>query len=110
MRRNKRSTRPATAFERYSATTNAQSLLDAVVREFSVKNRLSPREETVVRAAADGRDRKSSAALLGCSAGTVDTYWGRIFKKTGCRSQTEVFAKVVQFGITLRAPADSGSS
>jgi CheY-like chemotaxis protein len=49
---------------------------------------------------AGGLHRKEVAFRLGCSAGTVDTYWRRIFKKTSATSQCEVLAALLTLAAT----------
>ena len=62
------------------------------VQRFGQREGLSARETAVLTLAALGIHRKEAASRLGCSAGTVDTYWRRIFKKTRSSSQAEIFA------------------
>lgn len=66
------------------------------VRSFAGRFGLSPREEHLVAAAARGRSDKEVLHELGCSRGTVATYWQRVFAKTGQRSQRDVVALILR--------------
>jgi len=87
------------------------SAVHALVREFAKFYRLSGREAAVLLLAARGLHRKESAFRLGCSPGTVDTYWRRIFRKTHHSSQAQVFAGILRFAIeALRSlPVDEAT-
>ena len=67
-----------------------------VAERFSRENKLSSREMQALRAGLDGKNREETAAVLLLAPGTISTYWKRIKKKTGCRSQREVFTAVFE--------------
>lgn len=75
------------------------SSVGTLVHQFAAHHALSARETTVLALAAAGHHRKESASRLGCSLGTVDTYWRRIFRKTGRTSQSELFVALLAFAI-----------
>lgn len=54
--------------------------------------RLSPREQTILLAAARGAEDKEIAASLGCSISTVRTMWQRVYQKTGQVSRRKLIA------------------
>lgn len=58
--------------------------------------RLSPREQQVLSGAVAGEDDHVIAENLGCSYGTVRTYWQRILDKTGLDSRRTVLALVAR--------------
>jgi DNA-binding CsgD family transcriptional regulator len=68
---------------------------DAIAR-FARDHALSEREYEVLRSACQGRASKETAYLMKCSRHTVDEYWSRIFRKTGCRSQIAVLATILR--------------
>jgi DNA-binding NarL/FixJ family response regulator len=81
------------------APLSADVLLNAVglllgrrddVARFACKYRLSPRETDLLRQAVLGLNNDEAAFALGCSRGTVSTFWHRIFKKTGVSGQRDV--------------------
>lgn len=76
-----------------------------VLRRFAAHHGLSARETMVLALAAAGLHRKESASRLGCSLGTVDTYWRRIFRKTGRTSQAELFVALLSFAMVDAALA-----
>jgi DNA-binding CsgD family transcriptional regulator len=76
------------------------------VRDFADFYRLSGREAAVLLLAAEGLHRKESAFRLGCSPGTVDTYWRRIFRKTQQPSQGQLFVRLLCFTVEALSPAD----
>lgn len=57
-----------------------------------VIQRLSQREESILKLAADGLTDGAMAIKLGISEGTVGTYWSRIRAKIGPYSRTELVA------------------
>jgi DNA-binding CsgD family transcriptional regulator len=79
---------------------NVAPAVDNVVYRFARAHRLSLRERGVLALCAGGLHRKEVAFRLGCSAGTVDTYWRRIFKKTSATSQCEVLAALLTLAAT----------
>jgi DNA-binding CsgD family transcriptional regulator len=52
--------------------------------------KLSPRETTLLRHALAGMNNDEAAAALGCSRGTVSTFWNRVFRKTNVSGQRDV--------------------
>ncbi len=64
---------------------------------------LSARETDVVELASLGHGCKEIAFQLGCRPPTVDVYWTRIYRKTGCRSHLEVMAALLK--MSVGAPA-----
>jgi DNA-binding NarL/FixJ family response regulator len=73
------------------------------VARFASKHRLSPRETDLLRHAVLGLNNDEAAFALGCSRGTVSTFWHRIFKKTGVSGQRDVII------LLLRATYGSSS-
>jgi len=63
---------------------------------------LSPRESALLRHAVLGLNNDEAASALGCTRGTVATFWHRIFKKTGVSGQRDVMI------LLLRANSGSG--
>jgi DNA-binding CsgD family transcriptional regulator len=78
---------------------NSSSEVNAIIQSFARYYRLSQREASVLNLFALGLHRKESAFQLGCSPGTVDTYWRRIFRKTGTPAQSELFAALLSFAV-----------
>lgn len=68
----------------------------AAVDRYAVLYKLSPQECRLLVAAIAGESDKHAASSLGCSRGTVGTYWQRIFGKTGCRPRAAVIAHVLR--------------
>jgi len=60
---------------------------------------LSAREADVVALASLGHGCKEIAFQLGCGRSTVDIYWTRIYRKTGCGSHLEVMAALLQMSM-----------
>jgi DNA-binding NarL/FixJ family response regulator len=73
--------------------------IQAVIEQFAHTRGLSRRETEVLLLAAAGLHRKDAASQLACSAGTVHTYWRRIFHKMRCSSQAEVFVAIMTFAL-----------
>jgi DNA-binding CsgD family transcriptional regulator len=69
-------------------------------REFG----LSERETQVVLLASLGRNCKEIAFDLGCRPPTVDIYWTRIYRKTGCGSHLEVLAALLRISTSVAGP------
>ncbi len=91
----------------YTAPTLATGLVRRHIVEFAYRLGLSVREATVlVLAAGSGLHRKAAADRLGCSPGTVDTYWRRILRKSGQSSQLELLAVLLSYVLTRREPPD----
>lgn len=66
------------------------------VEAFARANALSRQEHGVVRCAVHGLDLEATATTLGCAPLTADTYWRRVFAKTGLRSKLAVVAAVAR--------------
>ncbi|MBN1612367.1 MAG: response regulator transcription factor [Polyangiaceae bacterium] len=64
---------------------------------FASCNRLAPREKQLLLSAFRGSNNDEAASELGCSRATVSTYWNRIFRKVGVRSQRDVFVALCAF-------------
>jgi DNA-binding CsgD family transcriptional regulator len=79
-------------------------LLAGVATRFATSHALSPRETAVLLAIASGVSRKEVAWRLGCSPGTIHTYWRRLLRKTGSSSQSELFAALIRF-VLVSSPA-----
>jgi DNA-binding CsgD family transcriptional regulator len=89
-----------TATSPSTAAPYAREAAIAVVRLYAHRHALSGREGAVlILGVAWGLHRKECAYRLGCSSGTVDTYWRRIFKKTGTRSQSEISAAILAYAV-----------
>jgi DNA-binding CsgD family transcriptional regulator len=58
---------------------------------------LSERECAVLASGIEGCSMKETAARLDLSVKTVETYWKRIYVKTGMRTQLEVIAMVLRW-------------
>lgn len=83
-----------------SFTTDASSAVYQRIVEFSYLINLSTREAMVlILTAGAGVHRKEAAHLLGCSPGTVDTYWRRILRKSKLGSQLELLAALLSFSV-----------
>jgi DNA-binding CsgD family transcriptional regulator len=64
---------------------------------------LSLREcATLLLVVGGGVNRKEAAHRLQCSAGTIDTYWRRILRKSARQSPGEVVAALLAFAVTDR--------
>lgn len=57
---------------------------------------LSPREQEIVRLAAEGHTDQSIAHHLGIGEGTVKTYWNRVRAKVGPYARPELIARLVR--------------
>jgi len=64
---------------------------------YADRYRLSERERSLLVQAVSGVSDKLIADEWACSRDTIATYWKRIFVKTGCRPQRDVFAHLVRF-------------
>ena len=71
-----------------------------IISRFQEKFRLSDREADVVRLASLGHGCKEIAYELGCRSPTIDIYWTRIYRKTGCRSHLEVMAALLTLSMS----------
>jgi DNA-binding NarL/FixJ family response regulator len=56
---------------------------------------LSQQEAAVFERAVAGMNNKGIAVELGLTEGTIQSYWQRIFMKTGCKSQKDVLLKLI---------------
>lgn len=81
------------------APVAAETLLAAVtlllarrdeIASFAKAYALSPRETALLQHTVLGLNNDEAAAALGCTRGTVATFWHRIFKKTGVSGQRDV--------------------
>ncbi len=84
--------------------TSARSVLDALelvwwreterrVLRFAFSKGLSPRERNLLVLAYRGMNNDEAASGLHCSRATVATYWNRIFRKVGLRTQRDVLVR-----------------
>ncbi|MGC4094522.1 MAG: hypothetical protein QM756_42730 [Polyangiaceae bacterium] len=73
----------------------------AAVNRYATVHRLSPQELRLLLAAIAGESDKDAAAGLGCTRGTIGSYWQRIFAKTGQRPRAAVIAHVLRSTVTL---------
>jgi DNA-binding NarL/FixJ family response regulator len=64
------------------------------------KKPLSPQEQQVLKLSAQGNLDKEIADELGISQNTVDTYWRRIYKKTGKHDRKILFAQSDSLSVT----------
>jgi len=78
--------------------------LDELVERYANVHGLSKRERAVLALGARGLHRKGMATELGCSPGTVNTYWNRILRKLRLTSQAEVLANLLKLALSS-APA-----
>ena len=62
---------------------------------------LSPMEQLVLLAAAQGSEDKEIAALLRCSISTVRTLWQRTYKKTRVVSRRQLIAAIWREALRL---------
>jgi DNA-binding NarL/FixJ family response regulator len=60
---------------------------------------LSERETAVLKGLAEGRSYKEIASELGVTTKSVETYRGRVVKKTGCTTRAELVRYAIQKGI-----------
>lgn len=83
-----------------SFTADPSSTVYQRIVEFAYLINLSTREAMVlILTAGAGVHRKEAAHLLGCSPGTVDTYWRRILRKSKLGSQLELLAALLSFSV-----------
>jgi DNA-binding CsgD family transcriptional regulator len=78
----------------------AISAVTALVDAYAAIHGLSRRERAVLVLGARGLHRKGTALYLGCSPGTIDTYWNRLLKKLRLSSQSEALAHLLQLALT----------
>jgi DNA-binding NarL/FixJ family response regulator len=69
----------------------------SVVANFARRHRLSPQEARLLNAAIREACDEEASDILGCTPGTVRSYWSRIFSKVGCHSQRDVVARLFRF-------------
>lgn len=74
-----------------------QRSMGGVLEAFRELTGLSPQEARLLNMAALGKNSDEAADLLGISRSTIGSYWNRIFRKTGCRSQRDVLGAVLKF-------------
>jgi DNA-binding CsgD family transcriptional regulator len=82
----------------------------ALVSGYASGHGLSDRETIVLLLGAQGLHRKAVASRLGCSPGTVDTYWRRILRKTGLSCQSAVNAALLSMAVQTSRAADHNLS
>lgn len=83
----------------------AEARLEEAVRTFAKGYELSDRESDVMILFVRGLWGKSAAEAMGCAPSTVDVFWRRIIRKTGCRSRESVAAALF---LHLAASQDEG--
>jgi DNA-binding response OmpR family regulator len=66
------------------------------IAEFCTRYGLTPREREVLEAWIAGYARKQLDDVLGMSASSAGTLWGRLCKRVGCTSQEEVVQHLVR--------------
>jgi RNA polymerase sigma factor (sigma-70 family) len=81
----------------YAAPAQAQTL--EPTRSRAEQNRLSPREEEIVRLMADGLRNKEIGAALGITEGTVEQHVKRIFSKLQVHDRTAALSAAIRRGI-----------
>lgn len=69
----------------------------ALARAYGHAHGLSPRETEVLEHALSGEVRKQCAHGLGCSTGSVASYWQRIYRKTNQHGREDVVLDVLRF-------------
>jgi DNA-binding CsgD family transcriptional regulator len=74
---------------------DATDVVKSLVQDFALQYKLSSREMEVLVLAARGMISKEMAALLNLSTKTIDSYWSRIYSKTGIRSQRELLSSLL---------------
>jgi DNA-binding NarL/FixJ family response regulator len=72
---------------------------DSIIDDFASRYSLSFQERRLLFAAVRETSNDDAASELGCSCATVRTYWGRIFRKTGCTSAREVVVRLLRFAL-----------
>ena len=82
--------------------------LAALVGRYADLHGLSNRERAVLTLGARGLHRKGMATELGCSPGTVNTYWNRILKKLRLTSQAEVLAHLLRLALGAATTGEAG--
>ena len=104
-----RASRPADTEPRESRAEEAGNpdRLSALVERYADVYGLSRRERAVLSLGARGLHRKGMATELGCSPGTVNTYWNRILKKLRLSSQAEVLAHLLRLALHPPEPGCS---
>ncbi|MCC6526821.1 MAG: response regulator [Polyangiaceae bacterium] len=73
-----------------------RAALSATLARFASAHALSPAETEAVLALAAGLDGAEQCERLGCGRGSLATYWHRILKKSGLRSQSAVLAALLR--------------
>lgn len=72
------------------------------VTVLSVSWKLSSREREVLSHCGEGQRNKQIAAVMNCSTKTVETYWRRIFIKSGYSTKEEILAALLRIAIAQR--------
>lgn len=67
--------------------------------------KLSSREREVLKHCGEGQRNKQIAASMCCSTKTVETYWRRIFIKSGYSAKEEILAALLRMAIAQRGEA-----
>ncbi|MBI4951616.1 MAG: response regulator, partial [Myxococcales bacterium] len=70
--------------------------LSATIARFASAHALSAGETEAVLALAAGLEGGEQCERLGCGRGSLATYWHRILKKTGLRSQSAILATLLR--------------
>ena len=95
------------SYEAANARTRSRTSVDvdrriyALVADTGQLYGLSDRESGVLLGGALGTPSKAVATELGCSSKTVDEYWRRIYRKTGCSSRQEIIALLLRRAVTV---------
>jgi DNA-binding NarL/FixJ family response regulator len=84
--------------------------LGALVEHYADLHGLSQRERAVLSLGARGLHRKGMSTELGCSPGTVNTYWHRILRKLRLSSQAEVLATLLRMALDAPQASTEGCS
>lgn len=66
----------------------------STVSSFATRHGLSPQETRLLRLALQEVTNKEAAYRLGCTHSTVRSYWARIFRKVGCRTERDVVSRL----------------
>jgi DNA-binding CsgD family transcriptional regulator len=95
---------PATRIALPAAREVAYRDLAAMVGQFADEHGLSGGERETVRLAAEGLVSKEIAERRQQSVKTVDSYWARIYIKTGLGSQREILSALLRRALGAGAP------
>jgi DNA-binding CsgD family transcriptional regulator len=94
--------------EGLSGVSDASKTSSLVIAAYASGQGLSTQEQRLLAATVAGKVEKEIAASLRCTRSTLSTYWQRIFRKTGCRSQTQVVSAVLRWMVDEYVSATSG--